>query len=150
MAASGCRRSSTEPSSLVGARRRANEAYVVQPPHDHDPERAVQRLRPWLALKEPHSPEHPRLTADAIQVVVGERFDFIDVLGFLVHHPNVRVGHVQDLACGPFHDPGKDRTLVLEEKGGKSNGENQTDIFRVVTGEHAERHEVHAMPPIER
>src|SRR5215471_18535791 len=33
------------------ARRSANQARVVQPHHDHDAERAVQGLRPWLALE---------------------------------------------------------------------------------------------------
>src|SRR5205823_12857481 len=60
-----------------------------------------------------------------------------------VHYPTLGVGDVGDLAAGAEHDADEDAGLVLEQEGAERDGEDQSEVFGPVTGEHAEGDAVH-------
>ena len=123
--------------------RRADERRIVDA-HDRGlGEIAFRRARDRLALEKAHGIVHTRHAPDAEEIGVLQRLGLLEILGCRIHHPNLGVGDVGDLAACAAHDAGEDAGLILEQERAERDGENQTEVFGPVTGEHAEGDEVH-------
>ncbi len=92
--------------------RHADQRRVIHAHHDDYAKIPVECLRSRSTLKQRHGPFDPRHAAHAIQVVVRKRLHLVEVLRFAIHHPEIGVRHIHDLAGGTPHDSGEDRALV--------------------------------------
>src|SRR5262249_50644993 len=101
-----------------------------------------------VALKKSDGPSHAFDTAHACEIGVLERFGLLEILRLRIHHPDVCVSDIRDLAAGAFKDSGEDRGLVLEQERAKGDGEDKAEIFSSVAGQHFERDEIHAGSPL--
>ena len=66
-----------------------------------------------------------------------------EIFGLPIHHPYVRIGHVENLTAGALENAREDRRLVLQQKGAKGDGENQPEILGPIPGQHSQSYEVH-------
>src|SRR5262249_10505987 len=83
----------------------------------------------------------------ASEVGVLERLGLLEILGLRIHHPNVGIRDIGDLAAGAFKYSREDGRLVLQQKCTKGDREDKAEIFGPVTGQHFERNKVHASSP---
>src|SRR5262245_38133551 len=125
----------------------ADKTRIIQAHHDDNSESAVRSLGSRLALEEPNGPEDSGDTAHPIEVVFSQRFDFLYVQRLLVHHPDVGIGHIQDLTRGPLHDSREDRGLVFQQERRKGDSKNQAEILRAVTSQHSQGDVIHDLLP---
>src|SRR5262249_35427715 len=95
-----------------------------------------------------HRPLHAIDATHACEIGVLERFGLLEILRLRIHHPDVCVSDVRDLAAGAFKNPGEDGGLVLEQERAKGDGENEAEIFSSVDVQHFERDEMHAGCPL--
>jgi hypothetical protein len=91
---------------------RSHQRGVIDAHHDDHAKGSIEGFGPGLAFEQRLGPLHSPHSTDAIQVIIGQRLHFVEILGFPVHHPDVGVGDVHDLARGAPHDPGEDGALV--------------------------------------
>ena len=126
---------------------RPHERRVVHP-HEHDRSHApLGGLHPGRPLVEPHRPLDPLHPPHAIEVVVRERLDLVDEAEARVHHPDLGVPHVLDLAGRAPHDVAEDRGLVSHQHRGDADREDQPDVLAAVPRQHLHRHERHRESP---
>src|SRR5262249_5949009 len=72
----------------------------------------------------------------------------IDVAHLVVHHPDVGVADVEDLAGGALHDAGEDGDLLRHQQGGEGDAKDDADVLAPVAGEHFPRDPGHgSFPP---
>ena len=129
--------------------RRPHERRVVHPHEDDRPHAPLGGLHPGRPLVEPHRPLDPLHSPHAIEVVVREGLDLVDEAEARVHHPDLRVAHVLDLAGRAPHDVAEDRGLVGHQHRGDADREDQADVLAAVPGQHLHRHERHPeRPPV--
>src|SRR5262249_27162406 len=130
----------TNPGSSCAARRRAWHRRVP----DKSKHRICRRLsEPPDYPKKFDRPLHPFDAAHASEIRVFQSLRLIKILSLRIHHPDVCIGNVANLAASTFHDPGKDRRLVLQQKCTKGDGEDQTEVLRPITGEHLPSYKIH-------
>ena len=123
--------------------RRADERRIIDA-HDRAlREVAFERAHDHLSLEQAHGIAHTRHAADPEKIGVLQRLGLLEVSDRRVHHPNLGVGHVGDLAAGSEHDADEDAGLVLEQEGAEGDGEDQAEVFGPVTSEHAQGDAVH-------
>src|SRR5262245_29418224 len=143
----GIRLAKTLPRSEQHLARRARERGVVETEADRDVEFAIERARDRITFEKFHRPLDALYAAHAGEVSVFERLGLLEILGLGIHHPNLRVGDIGNLAAGALHYSCEDGTLVLQQKRAKGDGENKAEIFGPITGEHLECDEVHQATP---
>src|SRR6266571_859095 len=126
---------------------RARESRVVQPDEERHRELALQRPGNRVSLEEADRPLDARHSADAGQVRVLESLRLLPVLRLRVHHPDLGVGHVENLARRALKNIGEDGGLVLQQERAEGDREHQAEVLRPITGQHPEGHEIHRTPP---
>src|SRR5579864_943331 len=90
-----------------------------------------------------HGPFDTGHTAYSRQVGVLQRFGLLEIFGLRIHHPYIRIGHVENLTAGALENARENRRLVLQQKGAKGDGENQPEILGAISGQHSQSYEVH-------
>ena len=80
---------------------------------------AVGRAGPRPALVKIDGPGDTRHAADAVNIVVGDGLDVVDVADAGVHDPDVGPGGVADAAGGPEHDAAEGGALLGDQQRGE-------------------------------
>src|SRR5262249_33370068 len=86
-------------------------------------------------------------TAHEREVGIFERLGLLKILGLRIHHPNLSVGDIRNLAACALENPREDRRLVLQQEGAEGDRENQAKILGPIACEHFPCNEVHRSPP---
>src|SRR5438105_11643659 len=77
------------------------------------------------------------------QIGVLQRLGLFEIFGLPIHHPYVRIGHVDNLTAGALENARENRRLVLQQKGAKGDGKNQPEILGAISSQHSQSYEVH-------
>ena len=85
--------------------------------------------------------------AHTIKICVLESLGLFKIFRLGIHHPNLGIGNVANLAASSVKNAGEDGRLVLQQEGAKGDGEDQPEIFGPITCQHFESDEVHDCPP---
>src|SRR3989440_599834 len=86
--------------------------------------------------------------SDDPDLVVLQRLGLFEIFGLPIHHPYVRIGHVENLTAGALENARENRRLVFQQKGAKRDGENQPEILSAIPGQHSQSYEVHGKASI--
>lgn len=74
--------------------------------------------------------------ADAEQVGIGQAGGFVDEADLVVHHPNVSIANVVDLAGGTLDDANEDGDLLGHQQRRERDAEDQANELGTIAGEH--------------
>ena len=136
------------------------QLQIFLPPHQHPPRQPDHRtviqshgkgrrklppfgLRRRIPLEQPHRILHPNHSPHPVQIRILERFRLLKILRVRIHHPNIRIRHIQDLTPRPLHDPTENAHLVLQQKSRKRERKDQPEILRPIRHQHLKCNVVH-------